>query len=116
MPTGEKLSFTEVSLSDFAGQVTAEAVKQATERLAGLSYDLAPVLDPARTKPPGEGWSLPPGHMKGSISVDAGGTDAFGRPYADMRINPVQRFRKKKRHAIRDFVGEALAALWGEPL
>jgi hypothetical protein len=105
----------EVAIADFTRDATQEAVHIVTERVADDGRFLMPVLDLTRHRPPGSGWSLPPGRLKESVTTRYG-TDPAGTAYGEVAADPVYRFTHKKRHAIRPALSEALDAQYGRPV
>jgi hypothetical protein len=86
-----------------------ELAQRATERM----LTTAPVLVPTRRVPlPGEHWSMP-GRLKGSLRVEYGTGDT-GHAEATFYADRVLRFADKIRHAIRNFVRNAVVSLIGE--
>ena len=102
----------EVAIGEFTHDTSLQAIKIVTERVAGEGRRGMPVLDLFRTHAPGEGWSLPPGNLQRSV-VTHYGDDVTGQPYGEVRANNVYRFTKKRRHAIRPALKEALDAQYG---
>lgn len=96
--------------------LAAQAVHEFATQVRDEAEALAPVMDPFRTRPPGEAESKPPGRLRASLEVRD--TTDLGQPEADVTAVYVARFIGKKEHAIRDFFTPALesvAARWGRP-
>lgn len=104
-------SWNERAVAEFVHDVSREAIEIITHRVEDEARETAPVLDVARTRLPGEGWSLP-GNLKRSIGSRFD-DDVTGQPYGEVIADPVARFTAKKQHAIRDFIHDALDAQIG---
>ncbi len=111
----ENYQVNEVAIAEFTREASQRAIEIVTERVEREAAHLAPRLNLARTRPPGEGWSLPPGNLARSVGHRYG-TDIDGKPYGEIVADPVYRFHKKKRHAVYPAIDVALDMQYGKPV
>jgi hypothetical protein len=109
----ERQNWDDHQLVAFIDESEDKLVRELGERATERAVAGAPVLVPTRAVPlPGEHWSMP-GRLKASLSTGYGhGID--GHAEATISADRVYRFAHKHEHAIRAFIGEAVASLIGE--
>lgn len=105
-------SWNEAAVAEFTHDATQRAVEIVVDRIETEGRERMPVLDLGTTRPPGEGWSLPPGALQRSVSSRFG-TDINGQAYGEVTADAVYRFTAKRRHKIRPALQEALDAQYG---
>lgn len=94
------LEWSDTEVRAFITEAARTALGDVSDAYENVAHEQFPVLDLMTTRPPGEGWSLPPGNLresaKGEITETLGGD-----PVMQGLADPVIRFRKKRRHRIR---------------
>lgn len=109
----ERPNWDDHELIAFCDESEDKLVRELGERATERAVAGAPVLVPTRAVPlPGEHWSMP-GGLKGSLTTEYG-HGADGHAEAVIYADRVYRFAHKHMHAIRAFIGEAVASLIGE--
>jgi hypothetical protein len=98
----------------FVREAQERCIEIITDRVTAESRATMPVLDLARTRAPGEGWSMPPGNLKASVAARL--ADDSGGPYGEVLADRVYRFSRKRRHRIRPVIEQALARQVGRPV